>query len=411
MKEKKWHKLDNVGKFYASTAEKDIPNVFRYSASLYGEIDKDILQQALDETVKVFPSFNVNLKRGLFWYYLDETSKRVEVVMENLPICFRLYNNSDDFLYRVSYFKDRINFEISHILSDGRGSVEFFKMLIGNYVKIKHSLDDVDLITKASQSEKEEDSFSKYYKKTKSTNSKTPKIYFYKNKRMKNSTRFMESHMSLSKVLDLSHKYNVTLTTLFVTILIYSFKDEMKVSDMDKSIKIDLPIDLRNYFKSSSTKNFFGLTSIIYKFNNKDDTFEEVLKSVKEQIKDKTTVEKLSERVNMMVAFEKNIFCRIIPIFIKNIALKLIDKFTSQMSTSCISNVGKITFNKDIEKHIKEINILTSTTNFQFTICSFKDDLSIGISSKYKSNEVIKNFCRFFTEEDIDMVMNISEVD
>ena len=137
MIEKKWYKLDNIGILYASITNNNYPNVFRYSAIIKDKIDKDILQKALDNTSDIFPNYNVNLKKGLFWYYLQETNKKNKVSFENKPVCDNIYKDEDDFLYRVSYYKNKINFEICHILSDGRGSLEFFKLLIGNYIKIK----------------------------------------------------------------------------------------------------------------------------------------------------------------------------------------------------------------------------------------------------------------------------------
>ena len=109
MRIRKWYKLDNVGKFYASIVNNKIPAVFRYSAILKDECDPILLQQALNKTVEVYPNFNVNLKKGLFWYYLEETNKKNKVTKENLPVCFRLYNNSDNFLYRISYYKNKVN--------------------------------------------------------------------------------------------------------------------------------------------------------------------------------------------------------------------------------------------------------------------------------------------------------------
>ena len=63
---KKWYKLDNVGKFYASIKNTKIPKVFRYSALLKDEIDEVILQEALNKTVELFTNFNVNLKKIVF---------------------------------------------------------------------------------------------------------------------------------------------------------------------------------------------------------------------------------------------------------------------------------------------------------------------------------------------------------
>lgn len=411
MRDKKWYTLDNIGKFYSSIASRQVQNVFRYSATIKDYIDEKCLQNALDETIELFPNFNVNLKTGVFWYYLDETDKKQKVTLENLPICCKLYNNSDDFLYRVSFYKNRINFEVSHILSDGRGSVEFFKVLISNYIKIKYELDNINIITDSSFPELSEDSFSKYYEKPKKSNVKHDKTYRYRGHKIQTKTRFMECHLSVSDVLNLSHKYNATITEFLVSVLVYSFEDNLTSKDLNKTIKIDIPVDLRSFYKSTSSKNFFGLTSITYKFKTREDSLDDIILDVKKQFKTNLTANKLSERANKMIAFEKNPLCRICPIFFKNFILKIIDYFTSNMNSTVISNIGKITLDKEIEKYIKDINVLTSTKEFQFTLCSFKNDLSIGISSRYKYNVIIKNFCRFFTDQNIKALVNVSEVD
>ena len=227
MKKRNWYKLDSVGKFYASITSKEIPNVFRYSCLIKDDINEYDLQCALNNTVMVYPNFNVNLKKGLFWYYLDETKNVVKVTSEKLPVCFRIYNSEDDFLYRVSYYKNKINLEVSHILSDGRGSIEFFKVLVSNYIKIHYKLENYNVVTNNSFFEKSEDSFLKYYKKTPKYNRKRPKIYRYSGKKTKN-TRYMECHMFTNNLLDLAHKYNATLTEFLVSLLIFSFKDELK---------------------------------------------------------------------------------------------------------------------------------------------------------------------------------------
>lgn len=411
MKKKNWYKLDSVGKFYASIASKQVSDVFRYSVILIDEIDENSLQEALKNTIEIYPNFNVNLKKGFFWYYLDETNKIPKVTKENLPICFKIYNNDDDFLYRVSYYRNKINFEVSHILSDGRGSVEFFKVLVSNYIKIKYDLENIKISTNNSSLEKSEDSFVKYYKKTTKYSVKRPKIYMYKGKKIKNQTRFMECHINTKNILALAHKYKCTLTSFLVSVLIYSFKDELSIKEYKKNIKIDIPVDLRTFFKSTSSKNFFGLTNVIYKFKNREDTLEDVIESVNKQFKENITAEKLSERANLMVSFEKNWFCRITPILLKNYVLKIIDYFTSQMSTTCLSNIGIINFDKNIEDKIKSTSVLTSTNTFQFTICSFKDDVTIGISNKFKYNDVIKNFCRFLSDNGLNINIDFSEVD
>ena len=411
MKNKSWYKLDNVGKFYSSTKKTKVPKVFRYSAILKEDIDEIILQNALNKTIEVFKNFNVNLKKGVFWYYLDGTSKINKVTKENLPICFKLYNNSDDFLYRVSYYKRKINFEASHILSDGRGSIEFFKLLITNYINEKQHLHLDTTKNNKSALEKTEDSFTKYYQKIKITKKEKQKPYLYKGKKFNNQTRFMECHIDVRSVLKLAHQYHTTLTGLLISVLIYSIKDELKLSELKQYIKIDIPVDLRTYFKSSSSMNFFGLTTIAYQFNSKDDELKDIIIEVNKQLKDNLKKEKLIERVNLMVSFEKNWLCKFIPIFFKDLFLTVVDKMADQKSTTCLSNIGVIQLEKEVEDEIESISVLTSTTGFQFTICTLKNDLCIGISSRYIQNDIIKNFCRYFSKNGINMRIDVSEVE
>lgn len=411
MKRKRWYRLDNIGKFYASIENSTIPKVFRYSAIFIDEIDANLLQIALKNTIEIYPNFNVNLKKGMFWYYLDETNKINKVEKENLPICFKIYNNSDDFLYRVSYYKRKINLEVSHILSDGRGSIEFFKLLISNYAKIKYDLKIDTTKNNVSVLEKTEDSFSKYYQKFRLTRKEYQTPYIYKNRKFKNQTLFLECNLNVNDVLKLAHKYDTTLTGLLVSMLIFSFKDELKLTDINKYIKIDIPVDLRNYFKSSSSMNFFGLTTISYKFNSKEDTLKDIVNEVNRQLKENLKKEKICERVNLFVSFEKNWICKFIPLFVKNIVLNIADMITNQKSSSCLSNIGVIKLDKDVENKLQSISVLTSTNGFQFTICTLKDNLCIGISSRFINNDVIKNFCRYFSSNNIDVSIDVSEVE
>ena len=37
-------------------------------------------------------------------------------------------------LFKVTYYKKRINFEVFHVLTDGTGATEFLKELVKNYL-------------------------------------------------------------------------------------------------------------------------------------------------------------------------------------------------------------------------------------------------------------------------------------
>lgn len=409
MEKNNWYKLDNVGKLYASLKGVKKPHVFRFSATLKDEIDEVSLIEALKETLEVYPFFNVTLRQGLFWYYLEESNQKITVKEENLPITDRIYTSSEDVLYRVNYYENRINLEVSHIIADGKGTMDLFTTLVSNYVQIKYK-ENIKVNIPSSLEDKTEDSFDKYYKKTKIRAYKEKSIYHYKNKELKNRTRFLEMHMNVNEVLELAHKYDATLTSLLISVLISSTIDEMKLKERNKTIKIEVPVDLRKYYNSKSNKNFFGMTYVDFIPANNECNFESIIKNVNNQLKNGLSKEKLSERMNLMIALEKNILMRSVPVFIKDIVLRFIDQFILGKATTCLSNVGIIKFDKKVEKYVDEVNVITSTPGFQFVVSSYKDILSIGISSIYKTNNIIKNFCRYFANEGIEVSINSNEV-
>lgn len=77
-----WTRLDNAAKIFPPTSNKQDTKVFRFACQLSEWVDRDILQQATERSLDVFPIFRSVLKHGLFWYYLEK---------QNL---YRLWNRS-----------------------------------------------------------------------------------------------------------------------------------------------------------------------------------------------------------------------------------------------------------------------------------------------------------------------------
>ena len=70
-------------------------------------------------------------------------------------------------LFRVSYFRNRVNLEVSHIISDGRGAINLFKSLLHAYIAERYDVPGVPSDYDGSDSDKAENSFDKYYEKDK----------------------------------------------------------------------------------------------------------------------------------------------------------------------------------------------------------------------------------------------------
>ena len=404
-----WYRLDNIGKFYSSQAGSAAQTVFRYAATLTDDVDPVLLQRALEKTVDVFPSFNVCLRSGMFWHYLEQAATVPVATREVLPICFGLHVDAKSVLFRVSYYQTRINFEVSHMVSDGRGALSFFKALLYAYLQERHGVEDVPAEYDGSDHQKAENSFDKYYERDKAASTPKPSVFRLSGWRDASDPTFIEYHLPTQQVLSLARSWGVSLTSLVIGAVMCAIRAEMPRRERHRALRIDVPVDLRQIFESTTTKNFFGLAFVSYVPGEKDESWEQVARHVHAQLQTATQAENLKPRMNRMIALEKNPFLRLAPLFVKDFVLEIADRLAMRETTTTVSNLGRIAIDGQLAPYVRDINVLTSTNGMSLTLCSFADDLSIGISSVYANPDAIKNFCRLFSAQGIPGRININK--
>ena len=134
-----WVRLDNASKIFPATCNNKDSKVFRLSCELKDHVEPTVLQEALDRTIKVFPHYCSVMRRGIFWYYLEESDIQPIVTRENLPVCAPIYQHEErNLLFRVMYYRRRISLEIFHALADGTGGVWFLQVLIYYYLLLRY---------------------------------------------------------------------------------------------------------------------------------------------------------------------------------------------------------------------------------------------------------------------------------
>ncbi|GAA2097876.1 alcohol acetyltransferase [Brevibacterium salitolerans] len=138
MTRRAWVRLDNASNIFLAARSEADPKVFRLSAEMDHEVDPALLQTALDETFDRYPLYHAVLRRGVFWYYLQDSDLRPQVVPETLPTCAPLYRGErHSLLFRVIRSRRRIVLEVFHALSDGTGALWFLTDLVTAYVRLR----------------------------------------------------------------------------------------------------------------------------------------------------------------------------------------------------------------------------------------------------------------------------------
>jgi NRPS condensation-like uncharacterized protein len=413
-KERDWISLDNAAKIFPATSGSNVTNVFRFSCELRDRVDPQVLAGALEQTLQRFPFFQVILKRGFFWYYLERSDIKPVVGREDRPPCSRIYyKDRRDLLFEVSYFENRINFEVFHALADGTGALLFLRTLVYLYIVSKYSdrmpEDLTPLLLDASDEQKKEDSFQKYYDPKAKTIRKREKAYKLKGAKLpEGRLSVIEGVMPVSKVLGLAKEIGVTLTEYLSAMLILAIRQEVPVRELYKPIVLSIPVNLRKYFSSGTARNFFGIISASYRFNDGDGTLEDVAKSIKREFAEQLTAEKLIRRMSMMTALEMNPFIRSVPLPIKDIVLR-IGKIKAMESYTCtLSNVGIVEMPDYVSDYIERFDVYNNTDSLQVCLCTFRDKLAVTFTSAFAGTEIQKNFFRRLSSlgVEIDIISN-----
>ena len=401
-----WRKLDNAALAFPAVTGKKDTRVFRFYCQLKEDVDGQLLQLALDITMKKYPFYQMVLRKGLFWFYLEHRDIRALVKEEERPPCSNIYiPDKKSLLFDVSYYRDRINFEVFHALTDGTGAMHFLQELVKNYLVCAHpdaGLPDLIQEEDTTLSDQEEDSFSQYYSTDlpRVKERKKPAYQLKGELLEQDDMHIMEVTLSVKDTLRAAREYGVSITVLLAAMMICAIHKEVPRHQSRKPINLMVPVNLRNYFPSRSMSNFFGWIEVGYEFRE-DSTFEDVLAHIKDLFQKELVTERIGQRMNELVRLEKNPLLRVVPLEIKKFFLQLGTTLGGRSLTAIYSNVGIIKLPPEYQDYIEQFGVFTSTDKLQFCSCSYGDRLVLGMTSKIPSPNIQRNFLNLLKQHEL----------
>lgn len=405
-----WSRLDNAAKIFPPTSTRRDDKVFRFACVLREPVDAGLLQRALDRTIEQFPFYRSVLKKGLFWYYFEESVRTPMVTPEGVP-CAPLYSaDRKDLLFRVCYYGSRISLEVYHALSDGTGALEFLRALVFYYLTERHQPEKDALPAldyDASREQKRDDSFSKYFEKPgKTREAKAPKAYRLRGERMPDyRIGIVEMEASVEALLKASHAMGATLTEFLCAVLVCSIHDTMSLRDEARPVVLTIPVNLRNYFPSVSARNFFSVINAGYCFRGKDGSLEAVAAAMKKNFQESLTEERLRTRMNRLSALEHNLAMKLVPLALKDPILRFSNWLAEGEITAAFSNIGKIAMPPELAPYIRSFSVFTSTNRLQACMCSFLDRATISFSSHFQNRDIQRAFVRRLTAMGVEVIV------
>lgn len=419
----KWYKLDNAAKIFPAIFKKNDTNSFRISALFVNSINKEALQLGLEEALKRFPTFCVKLKKGFFWYYFDHNSSK-PIIYEEKSVVYdsvRLYKNNG-FLFTLSYHGRRLSLEIFHALSDGTGGSEFFKCIcyyylenLGVDITNRGEIKTGEIEQNISESD---DSFSLNYDKKVKRYGKEDKAFQLKGRSyVENWVGLVHSQMSVTNLKEVAHKYDATITEYIgAVILVTLFNLYFRGKKQKKTAKLFVPVNARKYFDSQSIRNFVLYVRTSAKLNEMDDLdIMGAVKIMKDTFEDELNKEKLLSRLVANVSFEKLFIVRIMPLFIKNIAMKIGYRILGPNSnTLSFSNLGIVSIPEEMRSYIERFEFsigVSKTSPFNISSVSYGDIFLMTFSTRYVERNLIQGIMSTLSHDGVRVVLEVNNLE
>ena len=186
---------------------------------------------------------------------------------------------------------------------------------------------------------------------------------------------------------------NDLIVTLFYRAILTAFDTQ------NKTVSIQIPVNLRNHFPSDSLLNF--TLCFITKIQNeyKGLSLEEMIQHIRTQIKEQNTKEYFEKEIAKVAKPQNNAFIKYMPVKIKDKAIKYYYLLMKEPSCLTITNLGKIDFeNSKVNDQIVHRDCVLSPryhTPYNCGIISINNTLHINITHDHKDvliEEIKKQF-------------------
>ena len=365
----RWMRLDNAAKIYPAAKRRNWTNYFRLSATLTEAVDLNVLRAALDVTVRRFPSIAVRLRRGVFWYYLEEITKAPAIEEDkSYPLVHVPFDDVRKCAFRVLVYGSRIAVEFFHAVTDGTGGLIFLKTLVAEYLCQKYKitipagngvlgrLEDPD-------PEELEDSFLRYAGDITASRAEQTAYHLSGTPEPDGFLNLTTLMLPVDAVKEKAKEFGVSVTEFIAAVMMKAISDlqaeKVPRRMRRKPVKVLLPVNLRGLFPSRTMRNFASYITPEIDPRLGDYSLAEICRIVHYRMGLENDPRMMAAKIATNVASERSAVLRVMPLFVKNIAMKAVFDLVGECkSCLCLSNLGLVKLPEEMAPYVARMDFI-----------------------------------------------------
>jgi len=406
-----WYSLDNAGVIMPPVTNVVATSLFRIEVLFSENPDPEILKRALARTSARFPYFNVTLKRGFFWYYLDQRKSAPTLYSdESDPSQGWDINKPGTSLFRVRLSGRRLACEFSHALTDGSGGISFVKTLLAAYfsllgVDLGVTLgvgDYADILNVDGEADigEYEDGYQRFFPGSLPLPEPNPPAWHIPGPRLpKGQYRVISGSLVLAPLLAEAKRRGLSLTEFLGAVYLDTLQDlwfEAPRRPREHFISLEIPVNLRQFFPTKTKRNFSLFILLRENLQLGRRSFDELAARAHYQMRLENDIRSISRQISRNAGGTRNIAVRMVPLLIKDVFAKILfAKLGETMLSGFISNLGEIRLPPAMESQIESFAFLPApsvTTLTNASVLSFKGKLVLSFGSLAVSRELERRY-------------------
>jgi hypothetical protein len=416
-----WFRLDNAAKIYPASHSEASPEVFRVSLTLSSPIRIAALKAALRGLIHRCPYYQVRLKRGLFWYFLQRHNEvpRIHLLSE-APISS--ISIRGEHLLRIQARERTVAVDFSHILTDGYGAMRFLVSLVAEYLRQRgESVPDTQFLLSPGEpadSGEVEDAYRRAFRKGTPKPENLEPAYHLPGVPRFNHYRTITGRMDLKPALTLAKSRGVTLTVYLSALYMYSLirihtrQAEGMLRPRRSIVRLEVPVNMRRFYPSDTMRNFSLFVSPEIDLRLGTYSFDDVLQQVHHSLQIQLDPKQLARQISRNVGGEMNPLVRVVPLVLKDLYLSFLHyRLGDSLYSGVLSNLGPFLVTDEMKPFVESVGFTLGpnpTMKKSCTVVSYDDTLHVSFGSVIPSRELERFFFKTLSTNGLRIVVSES---
>ncbi|RKX73183.1 MAG: hypothetical protein DRP60_12345 [Spirochaetes bacterium] len=395
----KRYPLDNAAQIFVNIVSPGETTLSRIGLEMSEPVDRTRLQQAVDNIIPHrFPYFQVYLKKTLFAYVLERTDDIPRVEEDSYYTNRHVDFHKGEFLYRFRTGGKNIALEMSHILSDGYGTLVLLLSVTAEYFRLAGvEVEDFPLIFHPGDPIDPKEwgcAYAEVFSRKGPSIKAETQAYIPAGKAIPFERYYTARfRMNLEHIREMARDRKVTLVVFVSGIYLWAIQ-EIYIEDLKsgkaktgRPLRFQIPINLRRDYPTKSLKNFSYIYSPSYTIETVEDakTLDEIIELISRDIRFERHNHVVENQIRRNLRITANPLYKYMPRAVKEKFLALFyQMFARGLFSGVLTSLGELTLPPALEKRVESVDILACNSpapGRNATMFSYKGILEVNIGS------------------------------